>query len=249
MKKGVLLLAAFSLTACLYAQEEKIDASKPTNFYTQLYNHLEYDKRKTGGDVMGYRAEFNFAPSESHLILAELPFLYHNGTEKAGIGDFRARYFYLPYKNYDKFFGAFGPSVDVFAPTGSFENGLGSGRWLIQPGVTVGLMAADWIQLFPILSYQYTSKPVTDMIPEIARMEQHGVSFQIITPIIFSDKFFMQVTPIYTASNFTVERVDRYIQELIAQYAITEKLQVSAFYRGVFKDENHTVRLALVVFL
>lgn len=233
----------------LYGQDAEIDASKPTNFYTQLYNHLEYDSRKSGGDVMGYRAEFMFAPSEAHLILAELPLLYHNGTDKFGIGDFRARYFYLPYKNYDKFIGAFGPSVDIYAPTGSYENGLGSSSWLIQPGVTVGLMAADWIQLFPILSYQYTSKPSSDAIPEAFRKEQHGISFQIIAPIIFSDKFFMQITPIYTASNISDERVDRYIQELIAQYAISPKLQLSTFYRGVFKDENHTARLALVVFL
>lgn len=231
------------------AQDTAIDASKPTNFYTQLYNHLEYDSRKSGGDVMGYRAEFMFAPSEAHLLLAELPILYHNGTEKFGIGDFRARYFYLPYKNYDKFVGAFGPSVDVFAPTGNFEDGLGTSSWLVQPGVTVGLMAADWIQLFPILSYQYTSKPTTNSIPDMSKMENHGISFQIITPIIFSDKFFMQVTPIYTASNLQAERQDRYIQELIAQYAITPKLQLSAFYRGVFKDENHTFRLALVTFL
>ena len=59
----------------------------------------------------------------------------------------------------------------------------------------------------------------------------------------------MQVTPIYAASNISDVRVDRYIQELIAQYAISEKMQLSAFYRGIFKDDNHTMRLALVVFL
>lgn len=247
--KQIILILFFLFTLNLVAQESQPDASKPTNFYTTLYNHLEYDSRKSGGDVMGYRAEFLYAPSEAHLLLAELPVLFNNGTDKFGIGDFRARYFYLPYKNYDNFFGAFGPSVDIFAPTGNFENGLGSSSWLVQPGITVGLMAADWIQLFPILSYQYTSKPTTDLIPEAIKMEQHGLSFQIIAPIIFSEKFFMQVTPIYTASNFTEQRADRYIQELIAQYALTENLQVSAFYRGVFKDDNHTFRLALVVFL
>ena len=228
---------------------EEIDPSKPTNFYTQLINQLEYNSRKSGGDIMGYRGEIQFAPSESHLFLAELPLLYNDKSGKFGLGDARLRYFYLPYKNYDKFIGAFGPSIDIFMPTGNYEHGLGSSSWLIQPGITVGLMIADWIQMFPILSYQYTSKPSTDLIPEELKKDQNGLSFQIITPIIFSDKFFMQVTPVYTASNFGDERQDRYIQELFGQYKISSKLQASFFYRGVFEDEDHTMRLGLVVFL
>ncbi|OHX66636.1 hypothetical protein [Flammeovirga pacifica] len=247
MKHFISLFTLLLLSNFIFAQEE-IDASKPTNFYTQLYNHLEYNYSKNGADTYGYRAEFMFAPSEAHLILAEMPLLHNTETGKTGIGDFRARYFYLPYKNYDKFFGAFGPSVDIFAPTGNYDHGLGSGTWLIQPGVTVGLMIADWIQMFPILSYQYTSSPVLER-PGLFQDSQHGMSFQIITPIILSEKMFLQVTPIYTASNIGMERNDRYIQEFIAQYALSDKLQLSGFYRGVFKDDNHTARLALVVFL
>ena len=68
------------------------------------------------------------------------------------------------YKNYEKFVGAFGPSIDIFVPTGKIEDGLGSDRWIISPGFTVGLMASDMIQFFPILSYQYAGKPVSDNI-------------------------------------------------------------------------------------
>ena len=251
MKLKIYAFTLFQLITMgtVYSQDDAIDASKPTNFYSQFNNQLEYNARKTGGNIFGYRAEFNFAPSEAHLILAELPLLYNDQSKKFGLGDMRARYFYLPYKNYDKFIGAFGPSIDIFAPTGSFEDGLGSSSWLIQPGITVGLMIADWIQMFPILSYQYTSKPTSDKIPEEAKKEQNGISFQIITPIIFSDKFFMQVTPIYTASNFNNSGSDRYIQEIFAQYAIKPKLQTSLFWRGVFEDDDHTIRLGLVVFL
>ena len=251
-KQLLLVLGIFLFGLNVEAQEEKetvIDPSKPTNFYTQLINQLEYNSRKSGGDIMGYRGEIQFAPSESHLFLAELPLLYNDQSGNFGLGDARVRYFYLPYKNYEKFVGAFGPSIDIFMPTGSFENGLGSSSWLIQPGVTVGLMIADWIQMFPILSYQYTSKPSTDLIPEEMKMDQHGISFQIITPIIFSENFFMQVTPVYTASNFGDARRDRYIQELFGQYKINSKLQASFFYRGIFQDEDHTVRLGLIVFL
>jgi hypothetical protein len=155
----------------------------------------------------------------------------------------------LPYKNYDKFVGAFGPSLDIFAPTGSFENGLGSGRWLISPGITVGLMAADWIQFFPILSYQYAGKPTYDNATNAQNVETHGITFQVITPIVFSDKFFLQLTPILQMNNINDERADRYVQELFAAYSLEEKLQLTAFYNGNFKDEIHTLSVGLTIFL
>ena len=156
MRRVSCFLLAFIISSfdLLHAHEEDedIDASKPTNFYTQLINWAEYISNKSGGDLMGYRGEILYAPSDAHLILGEIPLLYNNQTDKFGLGDLRARYFYLPYKNYDKFFGALGPSVDIFFPTGSFEDGLGSSSWVVVPGITVGLMAAEWIQFFPILS-------------------------------------------------------------------------------------------------
>ena len=238
------------LSLDVIAQEEQaIDASKPTNFYTQLINNLEYTSRPVGGNMLGYRAEILFAPSEAHLILGELPLLYNDRTEKFGLGDLRVRYFWLPYKNYDKFFGAFGPSVDIFAPTGSFKDGLGTSSWVIVPGFTVGLMAAEWIQFFPILSYQYISKPTTDAIPEAQKESKNGITFQVITPVIFSDKFFMQITPIYRASDLGDERQDRFVQELFAQYAASAKVQLSGFFSGNFQDDTYSVRLGLVVFL
>lgn len=246
--KKLLVVVSFCIYGLSFGQDStEVDASKPTNFYTQINNQFEFNSRNFGGNIMGYRPEFILAPSEAHLILAETPILYNSNSKKGGISDLRARYFFLPYKNYDKFFGAFGPSIDVFAPTGNFNHGIGSGKWLIQPGVTAGLMIADWIQMFPILSYQYSSKNV--WIDSHSNNENHGISFQIITPIVFSEKAFIQITPIYSASDFTNQRIDRYIQELYGQYAIKEKLQISAFYRGIFKDIDHTFRMGLVLFL
>ena len=248
--RAALVVLLITWSSKVFAQEEEaIDASKPTNFYTQLINNLEYVSNKTGGNMFGYRGEILFTPSEAHLILGELPLLFNDRTEKFGLGDIRARYFYLPYKNYDKFFGALGPSVDIFFPTGGFEDGLGSSSWVIVPGITVGLMAAEWIQFFPIFSYQWISKPGTNTIPENMKETRNGFTFQVITPIIFSDSFFMQVTPIYQANDVGVKRNDRYIQELLGQYAASEKIQVSGFFRGNFQDEVYSVRLGLVVFL
>lgn len=81
------------------SEDGDIDSSKPTNFYSFLDNTLEYSNQKSQ-NVFGYRGKLTLALSEAHLVLAEVPLLYNDRTEKFGIGDFRARYFWLPYKNY-----------------------------------------------------------------------------------------------------------------------------------------------------
>ena len=133
-------------------------------------------------------------------------------------------------------------------PTGSFEDGLGSSRWLIQPGVTVGLMLADWIQAFPIVSYSFTSKPTTDRIPEGRKKNKYGLTLQSIVPIVFSEVFFVQVTPIYSISDFSNSDENRYIQEVQATYTLTPKFQLAGFWQGVFEDDAHTFRAGLTVF-
>ncbi len=248
MKTIILILALIVLTLGLYAQEEEIDASKPTNFYSLLDNTLE-NTSSPGQNVMGYRGKITLAPSESHLVLAEVPLLYNDRTEKFGLGDLRVRYFYLPYKNYEKVFGAFGPSIDIFTPTGSFENGLGNGRWIVSPGLTAGLMVADWIQFFPILSYQYASKPVYDNVPAEQDKSTSGITVQVLTPLVFSEKFFMQLTPIYRMNDIADERQDRFVAEATAVYSIAPKLQLSAFFNGNFTDEIYQVSAGLTVFL
>ncbi|WP_136479805.1 transporter [Cognatitamlana onchidii] len=248
LKNLIVLPLLLLMSLVTFAQEEdSIDASKPTNFYSFVDNTLEYSSQENQ-NVMGYRGKLTLAPSAEHLVLFEAPLLYNDRTEKFGLGDLRARYFWLPYKNYDKTIGAFGPSIDVFAPTGSFENGLGSGRWIVSPGVTVGIMAADWIQFFPIASYQYASKPVYDNPIPAADMATHGLSFQVITPIVFSEKFFVQLTPVFKMNNFNDERNDRFEQEAFAAYSLNPKMQLTAFYSGKFEDKNHTVSAGLSVF-
>jgi hypothetical protein len=230
------------------AVDEQMDVSKPTNFYTLLDNNLEFTSTENA-NIFGYRANFTYSISPKHLLLLEAPLLYNDNTNKFGIGDLRVRYFWLPYKNYEKVFGAFGPSVDIFAPTGNFENGLGTGRWIIAPGITAALMVADWIQFFPVLSYQYVSKNITDLVPDQINEDKHGMSFQIITPIVLSKKVFIQLTPVLSYSDFKDNKSFGYAQELLFSYGIKKTLWVNLFYRGDFKNEIHTIRLGLTMYL
>ena len=184
-------------------QNQSIDASKPTNFYSFIDNSVEYSSQ-SNQNLLDYRASLTLSPSSSHLILSEVPLLYNDRTRKFGFGDIRARYFYLPYRNYDKFLGAFGPSIDVYAPTGSNVDGLGSGRWIFSPGITVGLMAAEWIQFFPIISYQYASKLVSEPLDDAINKSYHGLTIQTIIPIIISEKLFLQLTPYTLQDKFII---------------------------------------------
>lgn len=244
---GAFALLAMTISGPLTAQE--VDASKPTNFYPLLDNSLEYNSRESRGNLMGYRAQLIWPPSDKHLFLFEVPLLYNEGTKRFGLGDLRGRYFFLPYKNYDNFFSAFGPSIDVFAPTGSFESGLGGSTWSISPGVTAGLMLADWIQAFPIVSYQFVSKATTDLIPESRKRALSGLTFQAIIPVVFTQAFFAQITPVYAISDLEdASSSSRYIQEVLLAYSLAPTLQASVFWRGNFEDKDHTVRAGVTVF-
>lgn len=250
MKIRIILIVTASLlcTQMMNAQDKEIDASKPTNFYSMLDNTMEFSSQKNQ-NVFGYRGKVSLAPSEAHLILGEIPIMYNDRTSKFGLGDIRARYFYLPYKDYSKTIGAFGLSVDVFMPTGNFENGLGSGRWIVAPGVTAGIMAAEWVQFFPVLSYQYMSKPTYDNPTPEANNDVSGITFQVITPIVFSEKFFVSLTPIYKINNINNINQDRFAYEFLASFSLTATMLLTGFYSGTPEEEIHTMSVGLTIYL
>ncbi len=68
-------------------------------------------------------------------------------------------------------------------------------------------------------------------------------------PIVLSEKFFFQVTPILRMNDFGDERQDRYVQEFFAAYSVTSSMQITGFYNGNFTDEIHQVSAGLTVFL
>lgn len=230
-----------------FAQKEKeqvIDASKPTNFYNSINHAFEYISRPDGGNLLGYRANLVLAPSDRNLILGEVPIQYNTQTQKLGLGDIRARYFYLPYKNYAKFFGVFGPSIDIIAPTGSMANGIGTGRWTIAPGIAMGLMFSEKIQVFPILSYQYLSKPNnSDNSP--ANAEIKGGSLQFMTVIVPSQKVFFQITPTFGQTYQNGVGSFGFTQEVNFGYQMGPKSILGAYCKRDFKHELTQVSLGL----
>lgn len=247
MKRLNTILLIISVLAFSFSFGQKgqvIDASKPTNFYNSINHAFEYVSRPEGGNLIGYRANLVLAPSDRNLILGEVPIQYNTESKKLGLGDIRARYFYLPYKNYEKFFGVCGPSIDIIAPTGSMANGIGTGRWTIAPGIAMGLMFSEKIQVFPVISYQYLSKPINSD-NSAANAEIKGGSLQFITVLVPSEKVFFQVTPTFGQTYQNGVGSFGFTQEINLGYQMSPKSIFGAYIKRDFKHELTQVSIGL----
>jgi hypothetical protein len=156
----VLLIVLLAAQVCL-GQEEDIDPSRPTNLYTNIDFNFEIQDHPGDGDLYGLNIIPAIAFNDQNKLDAEIPILrtaYEDTGNTTGIGDIRLRYFYVPYNadDSDHWFTAAGLSVDVYLPTGDEETGHGAGSTLLAPGVTFGVRAASWLDIFPILSYQHS---------------------------------------------------------------------------------------------
>jgi hypothetical protein len=152
-------IAAVAAAPAVRAQEMP-DRSKPTNLYTTIETNAEW-QQLSGGDRYGIRIMANKAFGEAHQIQVEVPFgwtEYDGKASENGFGDLRLRYFVVPYRRPEARLFSVGASVDVTAPVGSVEDGLGSGAWHVIPGIMAGLRLDDtgaW-SLFGVVSYQYS---------------------------------------------------------------------------------------------
>lgn len=237
-----------------YSQEDqtkKKDNSKPTNVYSQLDNFLEFTRYETY-NTFGYNPKLSYTPNEDNALNIEVPLLYSSKTDKFGLSDIRLRYFYIPYRDYTKTFGAFGASFDMFIPTGKYEDGLGSSSWRFSPGFTFGLILNDsqTISAFPVVSYIYTTKPTSNQIPEELKEADHGINIQVITSLVLSNDAFLLVTPIYDIKDIDDKREDEFLLEIESVFDIArDKYQIGGFYRASFQSNVHTFRVFFTIFL
>lgn len=193
--------------------EREIDASQPTNLYTQLDVLGEY--RSFGsGDTYGFRALPTFAPNPNNLFMAEIPVLYSDFDglpSDGGVGDLRFRYFTVPFLRKPETQGfemtAAGASLDVFAPTGDDKTGLGSGSWVLAPGVVGGWQVNERFSFYPILSYQlslrdsnYSSSGPGAPNPKAPDDVTQGWSTEVISVLRLGEGQWVQITPKFAST-------------------------------------------------
>lgn len=248
----LLLLAGFhnSVQAQDSSAAVEIDPSKPTNFYTQVNSAAELSWGKAA-TLMGVRISGQYTFNPNNLLLFELPWMANLDNKKSGIGDIRFRYFNILKKNYSKSFpkvATIAPSIDIYVPTGSVEKGTGKGSWVVAPGIVWGWFFSSKIQAFPIISYQYISKPTSDKIPDALRYERHGLTFQSVCNYSFTKRTFVQLTPIY-AINDLQRGGNAFTTELKLSHMPTAKSKIQLFWREEFTGSQHTVNLGYTFYL
>ena len=232
-------------------KQEIKDNSKPTNVYSQIDNFFEYEN---GPDysTYGYNPKLTYAPNETISFVLETPLKYNTKTQDFGLADMRLRTFYVPYKNYDNTFGSFGASIDIYAPTGKYESGLGSSSWRVSPGLIFGLILNDkqTISIFPNVSYTYTSKPTSKSVPEKLNEVDHGWTLQVTNSFVLSEDAFVLITPIYNVKDVKDISEDEFIIEIETVFDIfKDKYQAGIFYKGTFESNIHTASLYFTLFL
>ena len=227
----------------IIAQEvvkETVDASKPTNLYTQVNATFEYQSYKNGSDLYGTRINIQYAFNPDNLLLIEVPLLYNVGTEKFGISDTRVRYFHAWKRNISKRLIAIAPYADITIPTGSFKNGLGSNVWSLAAGVVAGYVVSPKIAMFPGVGLVHITEP-NDYIGE----SQTGVNFQTNMSISFNPRLFLFVNPTITILSNTI-----WSGEVNLNYMITpNKFKINAGYLPNFTNNINTLRIGATLFL
>lgn len=224
----VLILSFLSYINTTAQEDSEIDPSNPTNLYTQ-FNALAEFNANDGYNTYGTRFNFQYAFNANNLVLAEVPFLYNDATNKFGISDVRVRYFNVAKKNLSKNVIALVPFLDITIPTGDSLNGLGSHTWSLAAGAVIGVVINKNISLFPGINYVYITRP-----------EISGLGFQSNISYKFSQKSFVFINPIVTLfKDDTIWQAELNFNHIITP----NKFKVNAGWYPNFTNETNTFRI------
>lgn len=224
----------------VFAQNEDIDASKPTNLYTQVNTAFEYQNHSSCKALYGSRVNIQYTFNPDNLLLAELPLLYNSKTEAFGLSDSRLRYFHVAKRNLSKTVIALAPFADISVPTGKFNNGLGSSSWSISGGMVLGLVLTPKIALFPGLSYVHITAPSA-----YTGDSQNGISMQTNVSLQFNKRAFLFINPVLTLLKKTM-----WSGEFNFNYmAKPNKLKLNIGYYPLFTQEVHTLRAGATFYI
>jgi len=238
-KLKIIAILFLMLVQVSFAQDQTVDASKPTNLYTQLNAAFEYQARDCS-DWYGTRINVQYAFDPDNLLLVEVPLLYNEGTSKFGLSDTRVRYFHALKRNITKRLIAIAPYADITIPTGSWKNGLGSDVWSLAAGVVAGYVVSPKIAMFPGVGLVHVTAP-----NDYVGSSQTGVNFQTNMSISFSQRAFLFVNPIVSILSDTI-----WTGEFNFNYMITpNKLKVNLGYFPNFTNDINTFRLGATLFL
>jgi hypothetical protein len=253
VKRLVLILVVLHFTA-IKAQKNKakdVDASNPTNLYTQVNTLFEYTSLKDGTNLYGFRGNIQYTFNPNNLVLAEIPILYNDITDAFGLSDIRIRYFSVIKRTMTKDkFSVIAPFLDVTLPTGNFSDGLGSSSYVLSAGSVFGFAASKKVLLFPGLSVLHITTPQTNLIPDASKFSSTGFLAQANISISFNQNWFLFVNPIITLLNTDGNWNESWSGEFnLNHMIIPNKLKMNVGYFPNFTSEANTIRFGATFFL
>jgi len=249
----IMIFLCLALPTISIAQDstksKNIDPSKPTNLYTQVNLNMEYQNR-TGADVWGPRINVQKAFNPNNMAIVEVPFQFNTETGKFGISDLRVRYFNVLKRNISKKFIALAAFTDITAPTGKYENGLGTSNWSLAFGVITGFTFSKRFSFFPGISYIHLTKPTTESIPDQFKTVSDGIGLQLNASVILNKSTFIFINPIPSFLNTNGDWNSNWLAEFSFNKIIKpNKFKMNISYNPNFSNGNYILRLGATVFL
>ncbi|MGB3608259.1 hypothetical protein, partial [Psychroserpens sp.] len=231
--------------------QQDVDASNPTNLYTQVNTQFEYTSLKDGTNLYGFRGNIQYTFNPNNLVLAEIPVLQNAATNAFGLGDVRIRYFTVVQREMTaEKFNVIAPFLDITLPTGNFEDGLGTSSFVLSAGSVYGFALSKKILMFPGLSVLHITKPSTDLIPDAFKFSSTGFVTQANISVSFNQNWFLFVNPIFTYLNTDGEWNDNWSGEFnLNHMIIPNKLKANIGYFPNFTNEASTIRFGTTFFL
>jgi hypothetical protein len=160
-------LLAVTLVGPLRAGDEKpvFDPSDPTAAASHIEAMPEYNHADDYAASL-LRVVYDLDWGEGkYSVTAEVPFgkADFNDDSETGLGDIRLRYFHRAYAAADPTDRLQNVvlSLDVFAPTGDSDRGLGLGTWLIAPTVILNVPLSERWSLFPLAQVKLSTGKTT----------------------------------------------------------------------------------------
>jgi len=250
VKLKFMVLIALSGPFILSAQDTShhIDPSRPINFYNRLSNSAEYNYLNSNRRTYGYRANLVWAShNQHHSAQLEIPLLYATSSKTFGLSDLRFRYYWVPYKNLARKPGAFGFAFDSYLPTGSYENGLGRGRWIATAGLSTAFAFGNF-STYPIVSYLYSSEVMSSKKSQGSE-ELNGYQVQLICVYKFNKKSYFDCTPTFMKNSYSNAGNNDLVLEGNYLYMIKpNKMQIGGFFRRYFYGNATTVRASTRIY-
>lgn len=259
MKKLIYFFAFLIISISLKAQDTvtivepilkkiEIDASKPTNLYTQVNVLPEYQKIKNGSDLYGSRFNIQYAANADNLFIIEVPFLHSMATKKTGLSDLRVRYFSAVKRNITPRLIALAPFVDITAPTGSVKNGLGAGSWSLSAGAVIGYIVTSRFAVFPGVGYVHITKP--NYLADSISFKTNGIGLQLNGSYSFTKRTFMFInpTPSFINTNGTWKSFwsgDFSLNRIV----VPNKLKLNVSFNPDFTNEIYIYRAGATFYL